>query len=779
MTLEIGFLFFLLVAMVYLFLTEKLPVDLTAFAGLVILIGTGYLTPEEAFSGFSSPAVITMLSIFMVGAAILNTGLADVVASRIHSLVGNGEVGLIITLMLVAGILSAFMNNIAATAVMMPAVATIAQRSGLSASRLFMPLSFGAILGGTTTLVGTPPNIVGASILKSILEPGQQPFGLFDFTALGALALVCGIVFMVLIGRHLLPARHLDSLLPRPGDLARVYQLRDRLFSIRIPTHSSLDGLTLRESRMGTALDVQVVAILHDGRRDLAPSANSVLRGGDVLLVEGQLADLQELLRVQGVQVEKARAGDLPSPTRGQTGVRARIAKSSPLLGRTLRELRFREKFGLTVVGIQRGQQVLREQLGQQRLREGDEVIALGNRAQLEGLEEHPDLQVERIGLSSVQQLQDHLFLIRIPQDSPLVGSSVGASRIGELVGLTIGGIIRAGETKLAVSPSEVIQADDRFLVAGEPSRIMSLLELGDVDLDSEVNKEQLESEEVGIVEASLAPRSSLAGRSLGELDFREHYGLQVLAIWRDGQPVRVNLASMQLRIGDALLLQGLRDKIRRLATDVDFVVLSERDRAPRRTHKAPLALASLGLMVALVVSGFQPIQVAAFAAATLAILFGTITMEEAYRAIEWRVIFLVAAILPLGFAMEKTGAALLLANTVSAWVGLWGPYAVLAALILLSSLLSQGLDGVPAVVLLAPVATRTVEQMGLSPYPIMMGICLAASMAFMTPFSHKANLLVMGAGGYRSMDYIRVGTPLTLLLLALLVVLIPRFFPF
>ncbi len=779
MTLEIGFLFFLLVAMVYLFLTEKLPVDLTAFSGLVILIGAGYLTPEEAFSGFSSPAVITMLSIFMVGGAILHTGLADVVASRIHSLVGSGEVGLIITLMLVAGILSAFMNNIAATAVMMPAVVTIAQRSGLSASRLFMPLSFGAILGGTTTLVGTPPNIVGASILKSILKPGQQPFGLFDFTALGALALVCGIVYMVLIGRHLLPARQLDPLLPRPGDLARVYQLRDRLFSILIPTHSSLDGLTLRESRMGTALDVQVVAILHDGRRDLAPSANSVLRGGDVLVVEGQLADLQELLRVQGVQVEKARAGDLPRPTRGRTGVRARIAKSSPLLGRTLRELRFREKFGLTVVGIQRGQQVLREQLGQQILREGDEVIALGNRAQLEDLEEHPDLQVERIGLSAVQQLQDHLFLIRIPQDSPLVGSSVGASRIGELVGLTIGGIIRGGETKLAVSPSEVIQADDRFLVAGEPSRIMSLLELGDVDLDSEVSKEQLESEEVGIVEASLAPRSSLAGRSLGELDFREHYGLQVLAIWRDGQPVRVNLASMQLRIGDALLLQGLRDKIRRLARDVDFVVLSERDRAPRRTHKAPLALASLGLMVALVVSGFQPIQVAAFAAATLAILFGTITMEEAYRAIEWRAIFLVAAILPLGFAMEKTGAALLLANTVSAWAGPWGPYALLAALILLSSLLSQGLDGVPAVVLLAPVATRTVEQMGLSPYPIMMGICLAASMAFMTPFSHKANLLVMGAGGYRSMDYIRVGTPLTLLLLALLVVLIPRFFPF
>ena len=161
------------------------------------------------------------------------------------------------------------------------------------------------------------------------------------------------------------------------------------------------------------------------------------------------------------------------------------------------------------------------------------------------------------------------------------------------------------------------------------------------------------------------------------------------------------------------------------------------------------------------------------------AILFGALKMEEAYRAVEWRVIFLVAALLPVGIAMERTGAALLLADGVTAVAGSLGPYAILAALILLSSLLSQALDGAPAVVLLTPVALQAAERLDLSPYPIMMGVGLAASAAFMTPFSHKANLLVMSAGGYKAIDYIRIGTPLTIVLLVLLVLLIPVFFPF
>jgi di/tricarboxylate transporter len=183
--------------------------------------------------------------------------------------------------------------------------------------------------------------------------------------------------------------------------------------------------------------------------------------------------------------------------------------------------------------------------------------------------------------------------------------------------------------------------------------------------------------------------------------------------------------------------------------------------------------------MIAMVVFNFQPIYVAAFTAATLVVLAGALTMEEAYRAIEWRAIFLVAAVLPVGIAMEDTGAAALLSTSVTSLAGPFGNYAVLAALVCLASILSQGLDGAPAVVLLTPVVLEAAGTMGISPYPLMMGVALAASAAFMTPFSHKANLLVMGAGGYRSMDYVKVGTPLTVVVLAVIILMVPIFFPF
>jgi di/tricarboxylate transporter len=776
MTLEIGFLFVLLSVMVYLFLTEKLPVDLTAFLGLTILIFGGYLTPDEAFTGFSSSAVITMLSIFIVSGALLHTGVADFVGGRIHAWVGGREVPLIVVIMVTAGGLSAFINNIAAAAILMPAVASIARRAGLSPTRLFMPLAFGAILGGTTTSVGTPPNIVAVSVLQ---ERGLQPFSLFDFAPLGAVLLFSGIVFMATLGRKLLPVGEIDRTSSEMADLAQVYELQDRLFSIRIPQKSPLDGRSLRETRLGTALDVQVTAILRSGRRQLAPKADAILKGGDVLLVEGRLSELQELLRVQGVEIQKITASELPRFRKGVSGIRARLASESALVGKSLRELRFRERFGVVVVGIEREGRILRDQLAEVILQEEDQILALGTQTQLQEMSSNGDFEVQEVGLSAVQGLQEYLFLIRVSGGSPLEGVSLGSSRIGELVGLTVGGIIREGQTQLAVSAEETIRVGDQLLVAGEPDRISRLLELGEVQLDSKVLEPSLESDNVGIVEATLAPRSPVAGQTLEELDFRQRYGLQVLAIWREGNPIRTNLPIQILQFGDALLLQGLRERIRRLAADPDFVVLSQTAQAPRRSNKAPFALVSLLLMIGLVMSGVQPIHVAAFSAATLAVLTGAITMQEAYRAVEWRSIFLVAAILPVGFAMERTGAALLMASTVTDLAGPLGPYAVLAAVVSFSSLLSQGLDGAPSVVLLTPVVVQVAEQLNLSPYPIMMGMTLAASAAFMTPFSHKANLLVMGAGGYRAADYLRVGTPLTLFLLVLLVLLTPLFFPF
>jgi di/tricarboxylate transporter len=308
---------------------------------------------------------------------------------------------------------------------------------------------------------------------------------------------------------------------------------------------------------------------------------------------------------------------------------------------------------------------------------------------------------------------------------------------------------------------------------------VAALADAGEVEIGPLSGRELLESDQAAMVEAAVAPRSAAEGHTVEELEFQHRHGLLALALWREGEPIHADLARVPLRFGDALLLHGPPEKISRLASDPDFVVLSATERAVRRTAKAPLAIGGLVLMILLVATGWQPIHVAAFTAASLVLLAGALTMREAYRVIEWRVIFLVAAVLPVGFAMERSGAAGFLADAVTSTAGSLGPHAVLAALILLASLLSQGLDGAPAVVLLAPVVFELAGRLQLSPYPLMMGVSLAASAAFMTPFSHKANLLVMGAGGYRSRDYLRVGTPLTLLLLVLLVLLVPVFFPF
>jgi len=783
MTLEIGFLLAVLAVMVALFLTERLPVEVTAFSGLALLVFTGYLKPDEAFTGFSAPAVITMLSVFLLSGGLQQTGVAELLGDRLHALGRGREVPLIVVLMLVAGALSAFMNNVAATAVLLPAVASISRRSGIAPSRLFMPLAFGAILGGTTTLVGTPPNILAAEVLD---EQGLEPFRLFDFTPLGLVLLGTGVVFMVTIGRRLLPVRSPRTPGPLGGaDLSRVYRLTERLFSVHVPEGSPLDGSTLKEARLGTALRVQVVALVRAGRRRLAPDPDVELRAGDLLLVEGELTELRELLAFQGVEVEET-PPPLTSAPGLVDGARLRLVdgdRAPELVGRTLSELDFRERFGAVVARIERGGVAIAEELPKTPLEAGDEILVLGTSERLDALAAAPGLKLVERGLEVLERVERGLFQLRVAAGSPLVGSDLRTARLGELVGLTVVGMVRDGTTRLAVPSDEPIHSGDRLLVSGQPSRILALLQLGHLDLTGEVETggpgDVLESEEVGVVEAVVAPRSKIAGHTLEELSFRERYNLQVLAVWREGGAIHRDLPRLVLRIGDALLLQGERERIDLVAGDPDFVVLSDRARPPRRVRKAPFALGALAVMITLVVGNLYPIHVAAFAAAVMVLLSRSITMEEGHRFIEWKAIFLVAAILPVGLAMERTGAALLLAETATWVAGGLGPVAVLAALAILSSLLSQGLDGAPTVVLLGPVVIHAAGQLAVSPYPLMMAVSLAASAAFMTPFSHKANLLVMGAGAYRAKDYLRVGTPLTVLVLALLTLLVPVFFPF
>jgi len=350
MTLEIAFLIIVLAAMVVLFLTEKLPIDLTAFLGLVVLIFTGYVTADQAFTGFASSAVITMLAIFIVSAALMNSGVADVAAAWIHKIVGNRELPLLITIMLTAGILSAFMNNIAATAVMMPAVASLSRRIGISPTKVFMPLSFGAILGGGTTLVGTPPNILAGAML---VDRGLESFKLFDFTPIGVTILVIGVIYMVTVGRKLLPDRKIREE-DAGKELADLYRLEEALFTIRVPEGSPIEGRTLAETQIGNVLGAQIVSVMHKGKKLLAPSADIKLEAGDELLISGDKERISELIKIQDIDFTDATVGQLGSPQRGVSGVKLRINEDSAILGKTLRETGFRGGLGIAVFAMER-----------------------------------------------------------------------------------------------------------------------------------------------------------------------------------------------------------------------------------------------------------------------------------------------------------------------------------------------------------------------------------------------------------------------------------------
>ncbi len=280
-------------------------------------------------------------------------------------------------------------------------------------------------------------------------------------------------------------------------------------------------------------------------------------------------------------------------------------------------------------------------------------------------------------------------------------------------------------------------------------------------------------------MEAVLSPYTTLVGKNLRELYFRNKYKLSVLAIWRGGRAYRSNLRDMALQFGDALLLHGSRENIRVLGSDPDFLVLTEEAQEAPRLNKAYLSLLIMVGVLLPVILGYVNIAIAAVVGVVLMVLSGCITMEEAYRSIQLKAVFLIAGMLPLGIALQQTGTATLIAQQMVLLVGGLGALVVMAGLFLLAALASQVMPNPAVAVLLSPIALTIAADMGVSPYPLMMTVAVSASAAFLSPVGHPANILVMGPGGYRFSDYTRVGLPLTLVVLVVSMIFIPLFWPF
>lgn len=776
MTLPIVLVLSILALAILLFVSERLRMDVVALLVLGSLVPTGLLTPSEALSGFSNPAVVTVWAMFILSGGLSRTGVANLVGHQIMRLIGHSEVRLLVVIMLTSAILSAFMNNVGVAALMLPVVMDIARRTGRSPAKLLMPLAFGSLLGGLNTLIGTPPNLLISTALR---EHGLQPFRLFDYTPVGLIVTLVGIAYMVLIGRHLLPSPRTVETRRGETDLKEIYRLHEQMFVVSIPPDSVLAGKTLRQSRLGSALGLNVIGILRHGQMQLAPDVDALLQAGDRLLVEGageklaELGDQQQLVDEGTLSFEQLVSAEIDM---------AEIALSprSSFLGQTLQQMDFRHRFGVNVLAIWRDGAPKRSNLQDTSLQSGDILLVQGPYSQLDLLRDDPNFLVSSADQAEVYRLHERLMAVRVPAESGLVDKTLAESRLGDAFGLTVLGIVRDGTTHLMPAREEKLQAADLLLVEGkaEDLRILRGLQGLAMDTPTTTDLADLESERIGLVEVVLSPHATLAGKTLSELHFREKYGLNVLAIWHEGRAYGTDLSDVALHFGDALLLYGSREKIKMLGSEPDFLVLTEAAQETPRWHKAPLATLVMAVVILPALLGWLPIAISAVIGAALMVVTNCLTMEEAYRFIEWRPVFLIAGMLPLGLAMEQSGAAEFLAEGMVATVGRLGPLATIAGLYILTTLATQVMPNPVVAVLLAPIALNTAADLAVSPYTLMMTVALAASASFLSPVAHPANVLVMGPGGYRFRDYVRVGAPLTLVILAVVLLVLPLVWP-
>jgi di/tricarboxylate transporter len=582
-----GIFFVIMLSMITLFFWQLIPIELTALTGIIALVLFQFITPEQAFSGFSSPVVVAMFSMFALGAALSSTGITDRLAVIVFRLAQKNEALNVALVMMLGVFFSSFMNNVAAVALLLPVVASISLRARIPQSRLLMPLSYATILGGMCTLIGTSPNLMAAEILRT---NGYQSFSLLSFLPFGLSAAVVGIVYMSIWGRKRLP---------------------------------------------------------------------------------------QGFLREQG-------------PTE-------------------------------------------------------DELPALYG-------------------------IHDHLFSVKVDKANPAVGKSLSQLGFGHDLGSIIVSILRSGKQILAPTGREVLKAEDELLLAGNQEK---LKDWGELRLEAQPFDQHLSSDSIAVFEAVLSPRSQLIGKTLKELAFRERYYCLVLEILRRSAPLGDNISTVPLEFGDGLLLQGPRSRLPLLQSDPDFLLLADVDVSGKRHTKAPFVFFALAIFFVLVIFQILSVHIAAFIAAMIVLLSGALSTEELYRGMSWRMIFFVAAILPLEIAANHTGFSAWLSQNLLSTLGHPSSFVLVALFMFAGSVVSQLIEPSIAVIFLGPVSIKISEKLGVDPHQFLMALTLGASIAFQSPYSQRANLLVMAAGGYQVKDYIRVGMVFSLLVFAVLLAVV------
>jgi len=613
-------------------------------------------------------------------------------------------------------------------------------------------MSFGTILGGMTTLMGTPPNLIASDILYT---QGFGPFRTTDFFFSGILALIAGTFVILILAPRFLPRMQDKKLTSSNPELEKLYELFKHAYAIRVPAGSPLIGRSLVEIGASVALDAQVVAVIRDSEPVLAPMPDFRFKAEDLVILGGEQDDLILLKNFASFEAIDNLSTLNPSFS-SFTGALVKL-KSLDSSWDIDRLASFGAESSIIPLFIKSGSKTRRYSISD--LKSSDEVIVLGSKDALDQLRQSQSLEVDLFQSQIHEFVSRSVFAFKISEASPQ-GVLRACALLRQRLGMTLLALQR--EEKLidveqrAVEP----QQGDVLLFLGEIGKIRQLKDLLSVETVESLPNFHLESGNIGISEIVLSPRSKLVGQSLSELNFRERYGFRVLSLWREGKPLFQGLSSEALSFGDALLLHGPRQHLELLRDDPDFLVLSSTTASTIVPWKIATVVIAAALLVLLPIFNIASIQFAAVIAACFVCVSGTVKVSEAYRQIEWRVVFFTAALLPLSFAIDKTGLATLISSNLKMifGTGAASPYLMIVTLGLISSLISQLLDGPVAVILVAPVAISLATSLGFHPEPFVMMVAQAASVTFLFPISHKAHLLVLGPGEYKTRDFFKIG---------------------
>lgn len=443
------------------FVTEWVPVDITSLLVAVVLMAFGLVTPDEGISGFGNTATITVMAMFILSAGIARTGVVQTLSGYLMRWGGKHPARQVFVLGAIVGPITAFINNTAVVAVFLPVVEDWCKKQGISVSKLLIPLSYATVLGGMITVIGTSTNVLASELAKKL---GYGEFHLFQFTALGLITFLAGLIYLTLFAPALLPDRKPVEM----NDVGEDYQLKAYVSEVVIPPGSSLIGQTLRSTSLQRKFDIDVLELIHNGNHFPQPIADKVLSAGDILLVRGKQEELLKIKAERGLDIlPDVKFGnleaDLSSEEEGIAEVM--LLHNCGMIGSTLKDVRFRQRYNATVLAIRRGQEVLRERLGKVPLRFGDLLLVQGPKQSLLGLQTSQDLLViEQRDLETLRQDKAWIALTIILGVIIVSGFNWLPILVASLIGvvmMVLTGCLKPGELYGAV------RWDIIFLLAG------------------------------------------------------------------------------------------------------------------------------------------------------------------------------------------------------------------------------------------------------------------------------------------------------------------------